>query len=142
MYYAMLIIGAVLCLVGVSWLVVMFTEKKFPFFNTIKALVSLLLGVLMLVITLPSLKYMILKEYDVVKGSCTIEVDSSGRSSEAVFRMRDTDEVYYFRDIPDLDAYGRAIPYYCELTVTKDHQFEIDYKIYDTKARKLLETSE
>ncbi|MBZ5753937.1 hypothetical protein [Metabacillus rhizolycopersici] len=85
---------------------------------------------------------MLFKEYVVVKGNCTIEIDSAGRSSEAVFKIRDTDDVFYFRDIPDLDSYGRAVPYYCEVTVTKDHAFEIGYKIYDAKSKKLIQTSD
>ncbi|WP_102691824.1 hypothetical protein [Rummeliibacillus pycnus] len=63
---------------------------------------------------------MIFKEYDVVKGNCVIEISSFGRSSEASFEMKDTDEEFDFRDIPELDAYGRTVPYYCEVTVTKD----------------------
>ncbi|WP_146137264.1 hypothetical protein [Planomicrobium soli] len=93
-------------------------------------------------ITLPSLKYMLLKEYDVVKGNCTIEVSSSGRSADATFRMPDTDDVFSFNDIPELDAYGKAIPYYCEVTVSEDHMFEVDYKIFDVETRELLQSSE
>ncbi|MCT4476955.1 hypothetical protein N0U24_07220 [Peribacillus frigoritolerans] len=56
--------------------------------------------------------------------------------------MLDTGEMFTFNDIPALDAYGKSIPYYCEVTVTKDHMFEIGYKIYDAKTRKLILTSE
>ena len=142
MYYAMLILGLVLLFIGVFGFIYMYKEKEFTIFNTLKAFLSLILGGLLLVITLPSLKYMIFKEYDVVKGSCTIEIDSSGRASEASFKMPDTDDVFFFRDIPDLDSYGRAVPYYCEVTVTKDHEFEIGYKIYDAKSRDLIQTNE
>lgn len=142
MYYAMLIIGAVLLLIGVFWFIYMFKEKEFTLSNTFKALFSLIFSGLLLIITLPSLKYMLFQEYDVVKGSCTIDIDSSGRTSEASFKMDDSSDVFYFRDIPDLDSYGRAVPYYCELTVTKDHEFEISYKIYDSTTRELIQTSE
>jgi len=142
MYYAMLIIGAVLLLIGVFWFIYMFKEKEFTLSNTCKALFSLIFSGLLLIITLPSLKYMLFQEYDVVKGSCTIEIDSSGRTSEASFKMEDSSDVFYFRDIPDLDSYGRAVPYYCELTVTKDHEFEISYKVYDSNTRELIQTSE
>ncbi|TYS89832.1 hypothetical protein [Rossellomorea aquimaris] len=141
-YYAMLIIGAVLLLIGVFWFIYMFKEKEFTLSNTCKALFLLIFSGLLLIITLPSLKYMLFQEYDVVKGSCTIEIDSSGRTSEASFKMDDSSDVFYFRDIPDLDSYGRAVPYYCELTVTKDHEFEISYKIYDSTTRELIQTSE
>ena len=99
------------------------------------------MGVVILMITLPSLTYMLHKDYDVVKGRCIIEIDSSGRSSQAIFRMDDSDDVYTFLDIPDLDSYGRAVPYYCEVTVTKDHLFEISYTIYDVHSREPVQSS-
>jgi hypothetical protein len=100
------------------------------------------MGVLLLAVTLPSLRYVLLKEYDTVSGKCVVEISSSGLSSDASFKMLDTNEIYTFRDIPALDAYGKSIPYYCELTVTKDHMFEIRYKIYDVKTRKLIVKSD
>ncbi|MDM5221072.1 hypothetical protein QUF86_10125 [Peribacillus sp. NJ11] len=142
MYYGLLIMGVVLFFVSIYVFISMYIEREFTFFDTFKALSALILGGLLLVITLPSLKYMLFKEYDVVKGSCIIDISSSGRSSEATFEMPVTDEQFYFEDIPDLDAYGRAVPYYCEVTVTKDHEFEVSYKIYDAKSRDLILTSE
>ncbi|MDX8342196.1 hypothetical protein [Rossellomorea sp. YZS02] len=141
MYYAMLTIGALLLFIGLFWLIYILKYKKFTLWHCLKAFLSLLIGILMLMITLPSLKYMILKDYDVAKGSCTIEIDSSGRSSEAIFRMVDSDDVYTFWNIPDLDSYGRAVPYYCEITVTKDHLFEISYTIFDVHSRELIQSS-
>ncbi|TKC15732.1 hypothetical protein [Robertmurraya kyonggiensis] len=138
MYYVLLTLGFVFCVFGIVGFIYMWIAKRFSFFDKFKALVGVVLGGLLLWITLPSLKYMIFKEYDVVKGSCTIEIDSSGRSSEAIFRMPDTDEVFSFSDIPELDAYGKAIPYYCEVTVSKDHMFEVDYKIYDAESKELI----
>lgn len=120
----------------------MYVNKELTLLNAGKTIGAFLLGVLMLVITLPSLKYMLLKEYDVVKGDCVIEISSSGRSAEATFDMLDTNELFSFTHIPELDAYGKSIPYYCEVTVTKDHMFEIGYKIYDVNSRQLLLTSE
>ncbi|MFY0783141.1 hypothetical protein AB1K18_23040 [Peribacillus simplex] len=134
--------GVVLFFVSIYVFISMYIEREFTFFDTFKALSALILGGLLLVITLPSLKYMLFKEYDVVEGSCIIDISSSGRSSEASFEMSVTDEQFYFEDIPDLDAYGRAVPYYCEVTVTKDHEFEVSYKIYDAKSRDLILTSE
>ncbi|QFT89664.1 hypothetical protein FIU87_13465 [Bacillus sp. THAF10] len=142
MYYFILIIGILLLFFSIFWFGFMFKENKITISNICKVLFSLLFGGLLLAITLPSLKYMLFKEYEVVKGNCTIEIDSSGRSSSAAFKMVETDDVFYFIDIPDLDSYGRAVPYYCEVTVTKDHEFEISYKIYDAKSKKLIQTSE
>ncbi|SMQ78070.1 hypothetical protein SAMN05444673_3224 [Bacillus sp. OV166] len=132
-FYIMFILGTLFVIAAV-----------FGFINNIgivKCLGYLFIGVLLLAVTLPSLKYVVLKEYDVVSGKCVIEIDSSGRSSEADFNMLNTGEVFTFKDIPDLDAYGKSIPYYCRVTVTKDHNFEIGYKIYDGKTRKLILTS-
>lgn len=142
MYYVMLIIGVVLLFIGVFWAVFMYKEKEFTISNIFKVLLSFILSGLLLVITLPSLKYMVFKEYEVVKGNCTIEIDSGGRSSSVTIRMVDTDEIFDFRNIPDLDSYGRAVPYYCEVTVTKDHEFGIGYRIFNPESRELIIESE
>ncbi|MEI5907082.1 hypothetical protein WAK64_08430 [Bacillus spongiae] len=142
LYYFILILGGLFVIGAVFSLFVMYGTKDFRFLNVGKSLGVVLLGVLFLAMTLPSLKYVLLKEYDVVRGECVIEIDSSGRSSLADFEMLDSDEIFSFNNIPALDAYGKAIPYYCEVTVTKDHMFEIGYKIYDAKTRKLILTSE
>ncbi|WP_088043256.1 hypothetical protein [Bacillus sp. EAC] len=122
------------------FLIAMYFDKEYPLSILGKSLGSFLVGVLLLWITLPSLKYVVLKDYDVVSGKCVIEIDSSGRSSDADIEMLDTDEIFTFSDIPALDAYGKSIPYYCKVTVTKDHMFEISYKIYNPKTRKLILT--
>ncbi|MBM7702336.1 hypothetical protein [Metabacillus iocasae] len=140
MYYFLLLLGAFFVLYAVGLLSFMTIKKIFTLRMVGQMMTSLLLGVLCLFITLPSLTYMLLKDYDVVRGTCTIEIDSSGRSAMADFHLLDTDEWFIFNDIPELDAYGKAIPYYCEVTVTKDHLFEIDYKIYDVDSKKLLAT--
>ncbi|WP_339263079.1 hypothetical protein MKY07_15850 [Solibacillus sp. FSL W7-1472] len=110
------------------------------FLSIIKTLGALLMGLLCLWITTPSLKSVITKDFDVVNGKCTIEISSSGRSSDSTFNMIDTDEQFSFMEIPELDAYGKSIPYYCEITVTKDHMWEMDYKIYNLKTRQLMDS--
>ncbi|MED1467614.1 hypothetical protein [Bacillus salipaludis] len=139
-YYLFLILGVLFVIGAVIVFIVMYRNKEFPLLNVGKSVGTLLLGVLLLAFTLPSLKYVVLTEYDVVSGKCVIDIDSSGRSSEADVKILKTDEMFSFRNIPDLDAYGKSIPYYCEVTVTKDHMFEISYKIYDAKTRKLIVT--
>lgn len=94
----------------------------------------------MLSMTVPSLKDVIMKDFDVVLGQCTIEIATSRRSSDAIFQMLHTDEQFNFHDIPELDAYGKTIPYYCEVTVTKDRVWMTDYKIYDLKTEKLSDS--
>jgi hypothetical protein len=142
MYYALLITGIVVFFIGIFLFILMYIQKEFTFSNTSKAFLGLIIGGLLLFLTLPSLKYMIFKEYASVNGSCTIEIDSAGRSNEALFKLPDTDDVFYFKDIPDLDSYGKAVPYYCEVTVTKNHEFEVGYKIYDAKSGELIQKSE
>lgn len=142
LYYFMLLLGSLLVLFAVIFFIYTYVDKAFTLSNVVKTISALLIGVLLLAVTLPSLKYVVLKEYEVVSGKCVIEIDSSGRSSVADFIMLDTGEMFTFNDIPALDAYGKSIPYYCEVTVTKDHMFEIGYKIYDAKTRKLILTSE
>lgn len=138
----MLLLGALFVPISVVFFIYMYVNKELRVLDVSKAIAAFLIGVLLLVVTLPSLKYMLLKEYDVVKGGCIIEIMSSGRSTEATFDMLDTDEQFSFTHLPELDAYGKSIPYYCEVTVTKDHMFEIGYKIYDVHSRELILTSE
>jgi hypothetical protein len=140
LYYFIIILGVSFVIGAVLLFIVMYSDNDYTFLNVGKCLGTFLMGVLLLVVTLPSLKYVVLKEYDVVSGKCVIEI-SSGRSSVADFKMLDKDEMFTFRDIPALDAYGKSIPYYCEMTVTKDHRFGISYKIYDIKTTKLILTS-
>ncbi|CAH0319224.1 hypothetical protein [Peribacillus butanolivorans] len=118
----------------------MYIEREIEFWQTIKMLGGFLVGLLLLWMTIPSLKDVITKDFDVVNGKCTIEISSSGRSSDSTFNMFNTDEQFSFMEIPDLDAYGKSIPYYCEITVTKDRMWEMDYKIYDLKTGKLMDS--
>lgn len=141
-YYLILTIGAFLLIVAIIGFISMYRNKDYTFYGVVKGFVACLLGALLLWVTLPSLKHVVLKEYDLVNGKCVIEIDSAGRSTVANFKMLETGEIFAFNDIPSLDAYGKAIPYYCEVTATKDHMFEISYKIYDSKTEKLILTSE
>lgn len=116
----------------------MYLTKTFRLLDIVKVIGTLLMGALCLLVTLPSLKYMVLKDYDVVEGECRIDISTTSRSSEANFDMLHTDERFYFTDFPNLDAYGKSVPYYCEVTITKDHMVEISYKIFDIKSQELL----
>ena len=103
-YYTILTVGVLLVIIAVFNFIAMYSDKDYTILNVGKILVALLIGVLCLVITFPSLKYVVLKDYTVVSGKCVIEIDSSGRSSESDFKMLDTGEIFSFRDIPALDA--------------------------------------
>lgn len=141
-YIMFLMIGVLLLICAIYYFVTMYHMKDFSFKKVSKMLMALLLGSLLLFFTIPSLKYIVFKEYDVVNGKCYMEIDSSGRSAEADFYIQDTDEIYSFDDILELDAYGKDAPYYCSITVTKDHQWEIGYKIYEEKTKAILLSSE
>ncbi|WP_251629331.1 hypothetical protein [Niallia sp. MER TA 168] len=77
----MLLLGALFVFGSLYYIVVMYFDKEFPLMKAAKTIGVLLLGILLLTFTLPSLKYMLFKEYDVVKGECVIDIDSSGRSA-------------------------------------------------------------
>lgn len=120
----------------------LYRGEEFKLWTTIKLLFFFIGGILFLCITIPSLLAVITKDYDVVTGTCTIEITShipsKKRHPQTTFNMSDTDEDYFFNKVVELDEYGKSVPYYCEITVTKDHMWEIDYKIFDLKTRELL----
>ncbi|QKE74803.1 hypothetical protein HPK19_19610 [Arthrobacter citreus] len=140
-YYIFLLCGVLLVIAAIYTFITMYVDNSFSTLIVGGCFGFLAIGGIFLFATLPSLKYMIFKEYVVVSGNCVVKVDSSGSHSEVDIEMLDTKEVFTFRDVPTLDAYGKSFPYFCGVTVTKDHKFEISYKIYDAKTRKLLVTS-
>lgn len=142
LYYLMLVLGALFVVGLLFTFISIYKNRKYTILNLGKSLGIFLLGVLMLAVTLPSLKFIVFKEYDVVSGKCVIDIQSGGRSSVAEIIMRDTGEIFTFTDIPALDVYGSSIPYHCEVTVTKDHMFEIGYKIFDAKTQELIITNQ
>jgi len=138
LYYLALSIGLILALSQGILLIFMYLDKELLSFDGFKSLLGFLVGVALLAITLPSLKSVIQKDYDVISGDCTIEVGSFGHRTSATFEMIETGEQYTSFDIPEMNAYGKSIPYYCRLTVTKDNMFNMGYEIYDVKSRKLI----
>ena len=139
-YYFLFSLGVLFVIGSAIFFIRMYRKREIKFWSTIKMLSGFLMGLLILWMTVPSLKYVITKDFDVVNGKCTIEISSSGRSSNSIFNMLQTDEQFSFNEIPELDAYGKSIPYYCEVTVTKDRMWTMDYKIYDLKTRKLSDS--
>ncbi|MGO1059187.1 hypothetical protein ACTL32_08680 [Planococcus sp. FY231025] len=141
MYYFMLLLGFFFILIAIGAIVFLFKQKEFKFLDVGKILFALLIGNFLLIITVPSLKSILFEEYDVVEGECSIEIISSGRYTETEITLLETDEWFTFSDVPELDAYGKSIPYYCEVTLTEDHEFGISYKIFDASSRELLITN-
>jgi len=137
-YYFLFSLGVLFFIGSGIFFIRMYRKREIKFRSTIKMLSGFLLGLLILWMTVPSLKYVITKDFDVVNGKCTIEISSYGRSSDSTFNMFHTDEQFSFNKIPELAAYGKSIPYYCEITVTKDRMWTIDYKVYDFKTGKLI----
>lgn len=142
MYYFMLLLGIFFIGTAVTMGILLYKLNEIKIKEIAKISVALLFGTLLLMMTLPSLKFMIFKEYDVVEGNCSVEIVSSGRSGETEIAMHETGEWFSFTDILDLDAYGKSIPYYCEVTLSKDHEFTISYKIFDVSSRELLVTGD
>lgn len=125
---------------GTIFFIALYKKREITCWSTIKMLLAFLIGLLLLWMTAPSLKYMVTKDFDLVTGQCTIEIISSGRSASSTFHMLSAEEQFSFDGIPELDAYCKAIPYYCEVTVTKDRMWMTDYKIYDLKTEKLIDS--
>jgi hypothetical protein len=98
-YYLMLILGLIFVIAAVFTFIAMYVNKYYPLLKIGKSLGLFLMGVLLLAITFPSLKYVVFKEYDIVSGNCVIEIDSSSRSSSADFKMLNTREIFTFNDI-------------------------------------------
>ncbi|KOS68693.1 hypothetical protein AEA09_09165 [Lysinibacillus contaminans] len=140
-YYVGLGIGVLFIIVALIFLIVMYVKRKVEFGLTIKMLGAFLMGALILWITIPSLKSVVTKDFEVINGQCTIEITKDGRYTDWSFNMIDTGEQFSFIETPELEAYGKATPYYCEITVTRDHMWEIGYKIYDFKTRKLIDSN-
>jgi type IV secretory pathway TraG/TraD family ATPase VirD4 len=119
----------------------MIKKRQLTFWSAFKLLTSFLLGALMLSMTAPSFKYVITKDFSVVSSECTITQSSSVRSTSTIFNLSQTAEQFTFDTIPEIEAYGKSIPYYCEVTVTKDHKWAIHYKIYDLATREIIDSS-
>lgn len=142
LYYLLLALGLFLVIGAASGFIYMYMSRKLKFLRSIQMIGIFLMGIFLLTMTLPSLKNMVLKQYDVVEGECRIEISTSGRSADTTLHMVDVDEYFSFPAVPSLDAYGTSIPYYCEVTVTKDHVFEIHYKIFDLETGNFLVSNE
>jgi hypothetical protein len=140
-YYFILTLGVLFVIYALIHIITMYMKKDFTMSRMGKIIGIMILAALLLFTTLPSLKYVALKDYVVIKGKCVVDIDSSGRTTLAAIRMLGSGEYFSFREIPSLDAYGKAIPYYCEVTMTKDHMLEISYKIYHEEKGELMAES-
>ena len=106
----------------------------------VKLLLVAGVGTFLLIMTVPSLQYIVTKDFITVTGTCTIDINSSGRSSTTYFHFIETDERFQFDELPDLTAYGTSIPYSCSVLVTKDLAWEMGYSVSDMETGEVLAT--
>lgn len=135
----MLILGILLVAVPMTFIFII--NRKEQCRLVVLMVLSIVIGVGMLIMTVPSAKSMILRDFDVVKGDCVIEITSSGRA-EADITMVESGEYFSFRDVSKLDVYGKAVPYYCEVTATTNHQQGVYFKVFDAKTHKLISSND
>jgi hypothetical protein len=142
-FYLIFGLGVILYVVPIIKFVVMFMFQEFSTYKTIKSAFYLIIGIIILRITLPSLTYIINKDFEVLQDECTIEIvvktgGRGGDTTDITFHMLETGDEYYFSVIPELEDHDETKHYYCAVTVTKDHMWEIGYEVYDIKSRELL----
>ncbi|WP_096550802.1 hypothetical protein [Ureibacillus thermosphaericus] len=150
MYYSMLIIGALLLLVTVRLLIELFKTKEHKGAMLFLIILVGFMGSLLFFGNLPTLKYVLTKDYEVIKGECVFEMDSSHLGFSFDMKMLDTNEDYFFATDAELAFdepskimdYGIENTFYCEVTVTKDHELKIHHKIYDPDTGKLIISGE
>ena len=141
-YYAILAGGFVLTLFSVLLFFSLRDDNEARFKHYFGTLLMLLCGVGLIVYTVPSLKYVVYHDYATTKGVCTVEYDDQSKPRTIDLYYDKTGDYFSFLDRADLGAYGPDVPYTCHVTTTKDHEFEISYRIYDLKTDKLLYSSE
>ena len=142
-FYTFFGVGVLFFIVPIIILIVMFIKRKFSVWTSIKCAIAIILAIIIFWITLPSLTYIVNKDFEVVRGECTIDIKITkgtrgGDDSDITFHMLDTDDRFFFTVIPELDDHEKSKHYYCEVTVTKDHMWEIGYEIYELDSRELL----
>ncbi|OIN66086.1 hypothetical protein BLD48_12560 [Exiguobacterium sp. KRL4] len=136
-YFLILLLGVSFVLPACYFLVLHFDNQQYAFLKKLKWTGVLLLGLLCLWITVPNFTEMLSRDYRILEGSCILEPSESKRTSIDI-TLTETNDMFSFRDGPDLDAYGKKVPYYCRVTTTRNQAFEIDYRVYDKDTKKLL----
>ncbi len=136
-YFFIFLLGVSFFLPACYLLVLHFDNKQHSFFKKLKWTGILLIGLLCLWMTMPSFTEMVFRDYRVLEGSCILE-PSESKGTSIDITLTETNDTFSFRDAPDLEAYGKKVPYYCRVTTTRNQAFEIDYRIYDKNTKKLL----
>lgn len=141
-YYGMLILGIITLFGGVIFSISTWKDSTESFKTKLQFILITLFGVGLLYWTVPSLTQIVFKNHAVIKGDCYVE-ENSGKthSISIIFDSTEDYEDFTFLENPELGAYGEDVPYYCRVISTKNHQFPISYKIYDSKTHKQLSSS-
>ncbi|QNR21066.1 hypothetical protein HNY42_09005 [Exiguobacterium sp. Helios] len=136
-YFFIFLLGVSFFLPACYLLVLHFDNKQHSFFKKLKWTGILLIGLLCLWMTMPSFTEMVFRDYRVLEGACVLEPSESKRTSIDI-TLTETNDTFSFRDAPDLEAYGKKVPYYCRMTTTRNQAFEINYRVYEKDTKKLL----
>ena len=95
------------------------------------------IGSLLLWMTMPQVTDVVSGQLTRVTGACTIEVDTSSRRAHSVFAMTESGERFHANDV----LYVEEQTYQCELLVTKDRFWVIEYSVYDTVTKQRMYAS-
>lgn len=136
-YFFIFLLGIAFVLPACYFLVLHFDNKQYAFLKKLKWTGVLLLGLLCLSIMGPSFTEMVFRDFRVLEGACVLEPsESKGKSIDIT--LTETNDTFSFRDAPDLNAYGKKVPYYCRVTTTQNQAFEINYRVFDKDTKTLL----
>lgn len=139
-FYFLFGLGVAAFLGSVGACIHMVRKRTLNGLSFVKLLLIAGVGTFLLIMTVPSLQYIVTKDFITVTGTCTIDINSSGRSSTTYFHFIETDERFQFDELPDLTAYGTSIPYSCSVLVTKDLAWEMGYSVSDMETGEVLAT--
>lgn len=137
MFYVILGIGTVGFILSVVLLILSLLDGVTHWFSYVKIFGVFLVSILLLYVTLPSLKQVLTKDFVTTSGICTVDYADSGRNMSYYLDF-ENGQSFNFEDGPYIDAYGEKYKYYCEVRQTRNEKVDIDYKVYEKKDGKLI----
>lgn len=138
MFYVVLGIGTIMFIFSVVAFILSLLDGEAGLFSYIKIFGAFLLSILLLSLTLPSLKQVVTKDYVMTSGICTVDYAISSRNNMTYYLDFENGESFNFENGPYIDAYGEKYKYYCEVHQTRNKKVDIDYKVYEKKGGKLI----
>lgn len=139
-YFFIFLLGIAFVLPACYILVLRFGNRQYAFLKKLKWTGVLFLGLLCLWMTMSSFTEMVFRDYRVLESACVLE-PSESKGTSIDITLTETNDTFSFRDGPYLEAYGKKVPYYCQVTTTRNQEFAIDYRVYDKNTKKLLYTN-